>query len=107
MRLVADPDIAAWLAAGPAVEWDAGNSTKSERKHGFGTGEVESLLSNPMLFAGRIVEPERGEPRYLLLGQTAAGRRAALIFTRRGDRLRPISCRPMRKSEREAYDDAT
>jgi uncharacterized DUF497 family protein len=38
---------------------------------------------------------------------TAGGRRAALIFARRGDKLRPISCRAMRKKEKEAYDAAT
>lgn len=107
MRLVADPEIAAWLGARPEVEWDAGNSTKSQTKHGFSTADVESILEAPVLFAGRIVEPEHEEARYLLLGVAAGGRRAALIFARRGERLRPISCRAMRKKEKEAYDAAT
>lgn len=34
------------------------------------------------------------------------GRRLALIFTRRDDQLRPITCRPMRRSERRFYDEA-
>jgi uncharacterized DUF497 family protein len=89
------------------MEWDVGNSTKSRTKHGFGTADVESLLDAPVLFAGRIVEPAHEEPRYLLLGMTAGGRRAALVFARRGDKLRPISCRAMRKREKEAYDAAT
>jgi uncharacterized DUF497 family protein len=29
-----------------------------------------------------------------------------LVFTRRGDRLRPISCRPMRRTERQVYEEA-
>jgi uncharacterized DUF497 family protein len=105
VKLVADPETAAWLAIGPAIGWDAGNSTKSETKHGFRIADVESIFRSPMLFAGRIVEPEHTEARYLLLGTTASGRRAALIFARRGDRLRPISCRAMRK--KETYDAAT
>jgi len=68
---------------------------------------VESLLEAAVLFAGRIVEPGHDEPRYLLLGVTSGGRYAALIFTQRGDQLRPISCRAMRKREKEAYDAAT
>jgi uncharacterized DUF497 family protein len=107
MKLVADPDIAAWLGARPALEWDTGNSTKSQTKHGFSTADVESLLDAPVLFAGRIVEPAHEEARYLLLGVTADGRRAALVFARRGENLRPISCRAMRKREKEAYDAAT
>jgi hypothetical protein len=37
---------------------------------------------------------------------TSGGRHAALVFTRRADKLRPISCRAMRKGEKEAYDAA-
>ena len=107
MRLVADPEVAAWLANVPSFDWDAGNSTKSETKHGFGTADVESILKSPLLFAGRIVEPQHDEPRFLLLGMTGSGRHAALIFARREDKLRPISCRAMRKKEKEAYDAAT
>ncbi len=69
--------------------------------------DVESLLDAPVLFAGRIVEPTHEEARYLLLGVTAGGRRAALVFARRGEKLRPISCRAMRKREKEEYDAAT
>jgi uncharacterized DUF497 family protein len=95
VKLVADPEMAAWLATMPTMQWDAGNSTKSEAKHGFHAADVESLLGGAMLFAGRIVEPQHEEARYLLLGATSDGRRAALIFARRGEKLRPISCRAM------------
>ena len=106
MKLITDPDVAAWLGSRPAMDWDAGNSAKSQTKHRFTKVAVESLLAAPMLFAGRILEPEHPEARYLLLGVTYEGRRAALIFARRGEKLRPISCRAMRRKEKEAYDDA-
>ena len=35
-----------------------------------------------------------------------AERLLALIFTRRGEQLRPISCRPMRRNERTLYEEA-
>jgi len=109
MRLADDPGMARWVeglaGASEDFEWDAGNRTKNA-KHGVVAGEVESLLAAPVLFAGQVVEPAHDEPRWLLLGQTLTGRRLALIFTRRGDRLRPISCRPMRRKEREVYEEA-
>src|SRR3990172_1961454 len=107
MKLATAPDVAAWLGARPALEWDAGNSTKSQTRHGSGPADVEPLLDAPVLFAGRIAEPAHEEARYLLLGVTADGRHAALIFARRCETLRPISCRAMRKKEKEAYDAAT
>ena len=51
-------------------------------------------------------EPAHGEPRWLVLGEDAAGRRLALVFTRRGNRLRPISCRAMRGKEKALYEKA-
>ena len=107
VRLTAAPDIAEWLGRRPKMEWDAGNSTKSQTKHGFRTADVESILDAAVLFAGRIVEPAHDEARYLLLGVTSGGHHAALVFTCRGDKLWPISCRAMRKKEKEAYDAAT
>jgi|SRR5580692_1694901 uncharacterized DUF497 family protein len=106
MKMVADPDVAAWLGRRPELEWDAGNSTKSQTKHRFTKVDVESLLDAPMLFGGRILEPAHPEARYLLLGMTFEGRYAALIFARRGEKLRPISCRAMRRKEKETYDGA-
>lgn len=107
MKLAADQETAAWLATRPAMPWDAGNSTKSAAKHGFHVADVESLLAGAVLFAGRIVEPAHEEARYLLLGVASDGRHTALVFARRADLLRPISCRAMRKKEKEAYDEAT
>ncbi len=45
------------------MEWDAGNSTKSQTKHGFRTADVESILEAAVVFAGRIVEPAHDEVR--------------------------------------------
>jgi uncharacterized DUF497 family protein len=107
VKLIADPEVAAWLGTRPSTEWDTGNSSKSEAKHGFSIADVDSLLDAPVLLAGRIVEPAHEEPRYLLLGVTKDGRGAALVFAQRGEKLRPISCRAMRKKEKEAYDAGT
>jgi hypothetical protein len=37
---------------------------------------------------------------------TENGKPTALIFTRRGDKMRPISCRPMRKNEWRLYEES-
>ncbi len=84
-------------------DWDAGNEGKN-LKHGVTTDEIESLLRGEYLFQGKILEPAHDEWRGVLLGQTSAGRHMTLIFTRRGEKLRPISCRPMRTNERYSYE---
>ena len=71
-----------------------------------GTRAIEALLANVFVFEGRIVEPAHSETRWLLLGQDGRHRRLALIFTRRGDKLRPISCRHVRTKEKKRYEEA-
>lgn len=109
MRLAPDPDAERWLlelrGAAREFDWDAGNLTKN-RRHGVEPTDVATLIARDFYFAGRIVEPAHPEPRWLALGEDDRGRRLALIFTRRGDGLRPISCRPMRRRERALYEEA-
>jgi uncharacterized DUF497 family protein len=109
VRLSPDGGLDEWLAgitgAAGQFDWDAGNRAKN-RKHGVEPSEVESLFHRTVFLAGRVVEPAHDELRWLLLGETEAGRRLTLIFTRRRDQLRPISCRSMRRDERRLYDDA-
>ena len=109
MRLAGDPDALRWLLSirDPASEldWDAGNLRKS-RKHGVESHEIEAIIRGDFYCAGRIVEPSHSEPRWLVLGENDTGRRLALVLTRRGDKLRPICCRPMRRKERALYEQA-
>jgi uncharacterized DUF497 family protein len=109
MRLVPDPAAERWLieltGAAEEFEWDTGNLTKN-RKHGVAPVDIQALIGGDFYFAGRIAEPAHEEPRWLVLGEDPAGRRLALVFTRRGHRLRPISCRPMRRKERTVYEKA-
>ena len=109
MKLAVDPATEGWLigltGADDEFEWDIGNLTKN-RKHGVEPGDIQALVVGDFYFAGRIVEPVHAERRWLALGEDAAGRRLSPVFTRRGDRLRPISCRAMRPKESAVYEEA-
>ena len=85
-------------------DWDDGNRHKN-LNHGLSCEEVESLfLQDRYIFAVRIIEHHHTEWRGLILGQGGSGRALALIFTRRSEKLRPISCRPIREGERRFYE---
>jgi uncharacterized DUF497 family protein len=111
MKLAPDLEAASWLDALAGkledFDWDAGNQAKN-RKHRVYPENIEATFRRPrfIVFGGRIVEPAHDEPRWLVLGQDDKRRRLALVLTRRGDRLRPISCRPMRRKERATYEEA-
>ena len=108
MKTIPDLEAALWLGefdfTPDNFDWDAGNERKN-LKHGVTADEIESIFAQAeYVFAGRIIEPTRDEWRGLILGPTSASRALALIFTRRGEKLRPISCRPMRIEERRSYE---
>jgi uncharacterized DUF497 family protein len=104
MRWVEDDEAAAWLATAPALEWDDAN-TRKLAKHRLSLAEVAAVFAGVPYLLGRIVEPAHPEQRWVALGQTATGPRVAVIFTRRKARLRPISCRTMRRNERRLYEE--
>jgi uncharacterized DUF497 family protein len=106
-RVVADKETAAWLATRPEFLWDDGNSQKSAEKHGVSCAEAESLLERLFVLGGRVVSPVYPEPRWLLFGETRTGKLITMAFTRRGSKLRPISCRPMGRKERKFYAQVT
>jgi len=106
VKLVDAPEMAEWLATQPPCQWDAGNLGKLS-KHGMDAADVNTLHLSPVVFAGEIAEPFYGETRYLLLAQLLSGKQVAMVFTRRGEELRPISVRAMRKNERRIYAQAT
>jgi uncharacterized DUF497 family protein len=82
MRWEVDEEAAAWLATVPALEWDDANAQKL-RKHRITRAEVGAVLAGVPYLLGRVVEPAHAERRWVALGQTATGRRVAVIFTRR------------------------
>lgn len=109
MKTIMDMEMAVWLRdsiSGPdGFDWDDGNEHKNA-KHGVTREDVESIIDwQKNLFMGRIIEPKHSEWRGILLGITDKGRMLSLIFTRRGNKLRPISCRPMRSEERRLYEE--
>ncbi|HAH08433.1 MAG TPA: hypothetical protein DCM05_18215 [Elusimicrobia bacterium] len=108
MRLEEDPFLGDWLEgfapSSEAFDWDEGNQGKNLR-HSITDAEIESLLwRREFTFAGRILEPAHAEWRGLILGLAENGRLWALIFTLRQGRIRPISCRPARDTERRLYE---
>ncbi len=111
MKFEPDKPVADWLQDfipdSDNFDWDEGNIRKN-LKHGYSFEQIESILwQTQFVFAGKIVEPTHDEWRGLILGLTETGKPTALIFTRRGEKFRPISCRPMRNNEWRFYEKTT
>jgi len=81
-------------------EWDDTKRRANVAKHGIDFVEATQVFADVKQFTYR--SPHRGEERYVSVG-LARGRLIAVVFTRRGDRLRIISARRARQIERERY----
>ena len=86
-------------------DWDAGNRGKNA-KHRVSDDECEEAFFNLPIVLGSDEVHSAQEDRQYVLGQTNAGRRLFIAFTRRGTQIRVISARDMTRKERGAYDEA-
>ncbi len=110
MEIVADEEVETWLKKvwEGGFEQDDGNRYKTA-KHDVTPEQIDTITAKEMAFLGSIVEPEGvsfEENRYILLGIILDKRAFALVCTIREEKVRPISCRLMRDSEKRAYTNA-
>jgi uncharacterized DUF497 family protein len=87
-------------------DWDEANREKIRRKHGVTAAECEELLVNQPLVQLDDVAHSAVEPRFIILGQTNAGRSLFCVVTTRGELLRVVTCRPMNRRERSRHGQA-
>jgi uncharacterized DUF497 family protein len=85
--------------------WDREKATANLRKHAVDFHEGATAFGD--LLSITIPDPEHsiGEERWLLLGQSAAGRLLVVAHTERGDEIRIISARPATRGERQTYEE--
>ena len=87
-------------------DWDESNREKNWEKHQVLAGECEEVFFNLPLLLQMDSAHSQEEPRYFVLGHTAAGRHLFIAFTIREDKIRVISARDMSKKERKIYEQA-
>jgi uncharacterized DUF497 family protein len=82
-------------------EYDEGKSQKNKAKHGIDFEEAKAIWkdNNRIEAEGREVK----EVRTITIGKID-DRLWAAVTTRRGNALRIISVRPIRRKEKEAYE---
>ena len=105
MKTQEDDEIEGWLEDewDGSVQWDDANRRKLT--HDVLHEEVDALFATPFVVLGRILPPEGAhwppEKRFVALGKTSAGRFLTVIWTTRGDFIRPISMRSSTNAERK------
>jgi hypothetical protein len=87
-------------------DWDDGNRYKNQKKHGVSWQEIEEIFFNEPLL---ILEDKKHsvlEQRCYCLGQTDEKVKLFVVFTKRENKIRPISARRVTNKERAIYEKA-
>jgi uncharacterized DUF497 family protein len=84
-------------------EWDPAKASSNAAKHGVEFTEAVTVFGDPLELV--IPDPEHsvGEPRYLSVGMSSAGR-LVVSYTERNGRIRLISAREATAQERKTYE---
>jgi uncharacterized protein len=85
-------------------EWDPAKAASNTKKHGISFEEASTAFGDPL--AHSIPDPSHSheENRFVLMGQTSAGRLAVVVYTDRHETVRIISARLAKPSERRRYE---
>lgn len=83
-------------------EWDDNKRSTNAAKHGIDFANAASVFEDPRQLMFRSSH-RSGEERLLSIGMMQ-GRLIAVVFIRRADKIRIISARHARKSERMRYE---
>lgn len=85
-------------------EWDPAKASSNAVKHGVEFTEAVTVFGDPLEIV--IPDPDHsvGEPRYLSVGMSSAGRLLVVSYTQRNGRIRLISAREATARERKTYE---
>jgi len=85
--------------------WDRDKAAANLLKHGLDFHEAATAFGDTLSITIADSEHSVGEERWLLVGQSAAGRLVVVAHTERGDEIRIINARLATRRERQTYEE--
>ena len=85
-------------------EWNPAKADSNVSKHGVSFDEAATAFGDPLSIT--IADPDHSadEDRFVLMGESYAGRLVVVVHTERGERIRIISARLATRRERLSYE---
>jgi len=80
-------------------EWDKNKNTNNIKKHGIAFPDAAKIFLRPRL---EQRSDRKGEKRFITIGEVN-NRIIAVIYTKRGNKIRIISARKARKNEEKEF----
>jgi len=86
-------------------EWDQEKAASNLEKHGVSFEEAVTVFGDPLYIDFYDPDHSVDEHRYLIMGQSTAGRVLLISYTERDKIVRLISARELTPSERRDYEE--
>jgi uncharacterized DUF497 family protein len=86
-------------------EWDPKKAAKNLKKHGVTFQEAATVFGDPLAITFQDPDHSDDEERQLTFGLSLQRRLIVVSHTKRGDRTRIITARPMDRKERAIYEE--
>ena len=86
-----------------SYQWDSEKAADNLRKHGIDFADAVGVFEDEWALTVRE-EIVFGEQRYATLGMDFLGRVLVVVYTYRGEEIRPISARQATRPERRTYE---
>ncbi|MBM3298715.1 MAG: BrnT family toxin [Deltaproteobacteria bacterium] len=86
-------------------EWDPKKAAKNLKKHGVTFQEAATVFGDPLAITFQDPDHSDDEERQLTFGLSLQRRLIVVSHTKRGDRTRIITARPMDRKERVIYEE--
>lgn len=86
-------------------EWDQEKAARNIEKHGVSFEEAATVWDDPLYIDFYDPDHSIAEHRYLIMGQSTAGRLLIVSYSERDQVIRLISAREMTASERRNYEE--
>ena len=85
-------------------EWDPAKAEENLAKHAVPFSEAMTVFGDPLELVIPDPDHSTGEPRFVSMGLSAAGRLLVVSYTERQGSIRLISARPATTRERKEYE---
>jgi len=86
-------------------EWDGAKAAANLAKHDVAFEEAKTVFDDPLYVDFYDPDHSQDEHRYIIIGQSSAGRVLIVSYTERNDTVRLINARQVTRAERETYEE--
>lgn len=86
-------------------EWDSTKAKANLAKHQVSFDEAKSVFDDPLFVDFYDPDHSEDEERFIIVGQSNAGRLLVVSYTEREESTRLISARTATRSEKFAYEE--